>query len=159
MLPASETPRVTQALALAQDPEYRHLQHVPSWNPDAPPHPGIWDRLEEADQIEIGCSSCGVEHCRRMTAAVDPDDDSSARAPVTYFVSTLPWRWSRESSCGHRRSLRLAYVEERPDEKQATTVRFLLRAVGWVDGQAMSCKTVLSDNGSVYRSNSWREVR
>jgi len=29
---------------------------------------------------------------------------------------------------------RLAYVQVLPDEKQATTVSFLLRAVAWFDG-------------------------
>ncbi|WP_411870437.1 hypothetical protein, partial [Vulcanococcus limneticus] len=49
----------------------------------------IGDRLEEPDQIEIACSSCGFEHGRRMTAAIEPDDYSQARAPVTYFESAL----------------------------------------------------------------------
>ena len=58
---------------------------------------------------------------------------------------------------------RLAYVEVLPDEKQATTVGFLLRAVAWFDGQGnrfaeacgYSCKRVLSDNASAYRSRPW----
>ena len=53
---------------------------------------------------------------------------------------------------------RLAYVEVLPDEKQATTVGFLLRAVAWFDGQGISCRRVLSDNGSAYRSRPWREA-
>ena len=52
----------------------------------------------------------------------------------------------------------LAYVEVLPDEKQATTVGFLLRAVAWFDSQGFSCKRVLSDNGSAYRSRPWREA-
>ena len=40
---------------------------------------------------------------------------------------------------------RLAYVEVLPDEKLATTVGFLLRAVAWFDGQGISCKRVLSE--------------
>jgi len=43
---------------------------------------------------------------------------------------------------------RLAYVEVLPDEKHATTVGFLLRAVAWFGGQGISGKRVLSDNGS-----------
>ncbi len=42
-----------------------------------------------------------------------------------------------------------------PDEKQATTVDFLLRAVAWFDSQGISGKRVLSDNGSAYRSRPW----
>jgi len=53
---------------------------------------------------------------------------------------------------------RLAYVEVLPDEKQATTVGFLLRAVAWFVGQGISCKRVGSDNGSAYRSKTWREA-
>ena len=53
---------------------------------------------------------------------------------------------------------RLAYVEVLPDEKQATTVGFLLRAVAWFDGQGISGRRVLSDNGSAYRSKPWREA-
>ena len=43
---------------------------------------------------------------------------------------------------------RLAYVEVLPDEKQAATVGFLLRAVAWFDGQGIRGRRVLSDNGS-----------
>ena len=53
---------------------------------------------------------------------------------------------------------RLAYVEVLPDQKQATTVGFLMWAVAWFDGQGISCKRVLSDNGSAYRSRPWREA-
>jgi hypothetical protein len=48
---------------------------------------------------------------------------------------------------------RLAYVEVLPDEKQATTLGFVLRAVAWFDGNGISCKRVLSDNGTAYRSS------
>jgi len=53
---------------------------------------------------------------------------------------------------------RLAYIEVLPDVKQATTVGFLLRAVAWFDGQGISSKRVLSDNGSAYCSKPWREA-
>ena len=53
---------------------------------------------------------------------------------------------------------RLAYVEVLPDEKQASTVGFLLRAVAWFDGQGIICRRVLSDSGSSYRSRPWREA-
>ena len=35
---------------------------------------------------------------------------------------------------------------------------FLLRAVAWFDGLGISCRRVLSDNGSAYRSRPWREA-
>jgi transposase InsO family protein len=53
---------------------------------------------------------------------------------------------------------RLVFIEILPDEKQATTVGFLLRAVAWFDTQGIPCKRVLSDNGSAYRSKPWREA-
>ena len=53
---------------------------------------------------------------------------------------------------------RLAYVEVLPDEKQATTMGFLLRAVAWFEGQGISGRRVISDNGSAYRSKPWREA-
>jgi len=53
---------------------------------------------------------------------------------------------------------RLADAEVLPDEKQATTVGFLLRAVAWFDTQGITCKRVLSDNGSAFRSKPWREA-
>jgi hypothetical protein len=47
---------------------------------------------------------------------------------------------------------RLACVEVLPDEKQATTMGFLLRAMAWFNSQGITCRRVLSDNGSAYRS-------
>jgi len=52
----------------------------------------------------------------------------------------------------------LTYVDVLPDEKQPTTVGFLLRAVAWFDDQGIRCMRVLSDKGSGYRSKPWREV-
>jgi transposase InsO family protein len=53
---------------------------------------------------------------------------------------------------------RLAYVEVLPDEQKATTVGFLARAVGWFSEQGITCRRVLSDNGSAYRSGAWRKA-
>ena len=53
---------------------------------------------------------------------------------------------------------RLAYVEVLPNEQQSTTVGFLVRAVGWFSEQGMTCRRILSDNGSAYRSGAWREA-
>lgn len=53
---------------------------------------------------------------------------------------------------------RLAYVEVLPNEQQATTVGFLVRAVSWFYSQGISCRRVLSDNGSAYRSKQWRKA-
>ena len=47
---------------------------------------------------------------------------------------------------------RLAYVEVLPDEKGATAVGFLRRAVDWFKGMGIRVERVLSDNGACYRS-------
>ena len=47
---------------------------------------------------------------------------------------------------------RLAYVEVLPDERGATAVGFLRRAVAWLAGMGVTVERVLSDNGSCYRS-------
>ena len=46
-----------------------------------------------------------------------------------------------------------AYVAVLPDEKQASTVGFLQRAVTWLDAQGIKCRRIFSDNGRAYRSN------
>jgi len=51
---------------------------------------------------------------------------------------------------------RLAYAEVLPDEKQATTIGCLIRAVGWFGSQGITYRRVLSDNDSAYRSKPWR---
>lgn len=54
---------------------------------------------------------------------------------------------------------RLAYVEVLADEKKATTIGFLARAIGWFSEQGITCRRVLSDNGSAYRSGHyWRKA-
>jgi transposase InsO family protein len=45
-----------------------------------------------------------------------------------------------------------------PDEKQATTVSFLIRAVDWFGRQGIEYRRVLSENGSAYRSKPWRKA-
>lgn len=52
----------------------------------------------------------------------------------------------------------LAYEEVLPDEQKATTVGFLVRTVGWFGAQWITCRCVLSDNGSSYCSGEWRKA-
>ncbi|WP_228009138.1 hypothetical protein [Cyanobium sp. LEGE 06113] len=56
------TLQIAEALALTQDPEHGHQQQIPSWDADTPPHPSILDRLEKADQIEIGGGRNALGH-------------------------------------------------------------------------------------------------
>jgi transposase InsO family protein len=53
---------------------------------------------------------------------------------------------------------RQAYVKVLPDEQQNTTIGFLVRAVGWFSEQGLTCRRILSDNGSAYRSGAWRKA-
>jgi hypothetical protein len=53
---------------------------------------------------------------------------------------------------------RLVYAAVLPDEKQATTVVLLIRAVAWFGRQGIECLGVLSKNGSAYYSKPWRQA-
>lgn len=53
---------------------------------------------------------------------------------------------------------RVAYVEICEDEKGATAVGVLQRAVAWFADHGVTVERVLSDNGSAYKSNVWRET-
>lgn len=53
---------------------------------------------------------------------------------------------------------RIAYAEICTDEKAATAIAVLQRAVAWFAGHGVNIERVLSDNGSCYRSFAWREA-
>jgi transposase InsO family protein len=53
---------------------------------------------------------------------------------------------------------RLAYAEILPDERAATTARFLLRALRWFRDQGIAVRRILTDNGSAYRSRLLRRT-
>ncbi|WP_082087415.1 IS481 family transposase, partial [Microbacterium sp. SA39] len=53
---------------------------------------------------------------------------------------------------------RVAYVEICQDEKGATAVGVLQRAVAWFADRGVTVERVLSDNGSAYRSFAWRDA-
>ena len=53
---------------------------------------------------------------------------------------------------------RLAYAEIRTDEKAATAIGVLQRAVAWFSDHGVTIERVLSDNGSAYRSYAWRDA-
>lgn len=53
---------------------------------------------------------------------------------------------------------RVAYVEICQDEKGATAVGVLQRAVTWFADRGVTVERVLSDNGSAYRSFAWRDA-
>jgi transposase InsO family protein len=53
---------------------------------------------------------------------------------------------------------RVAYAEICADEKAATAIGVLQRAVAWFAEHGVTVERVLSDNGSCYRSFAWREA-
>ncbi|KQO97817.1 transposase [Leifsonia sp. Leaf264] len=53
---------------------------------------------------------------------------------------------------------RVAYVEICDDEKAATAIGVLVRAVAWFAQQGVTVERVLTDNGSCYRSYAWRDT-
>ncbi len=53
---------------------------------------------------------------------------------------------------------RIAYAEIWADEKAATAIGVLERAVAWFADHGVTVERVLSDNGSAYRSYAWRDA-
>ena len=53
---------------------------------------------------------------------------------------------------------RVAYAEICTDEKAATAIGVLQRAVAWFADHGVTVERVLSDNGSCYRSHAWRDA-
>jgi transposase InsO family protein len=53
---------------------------------------------------------------------------------------------------------RAAYAEICTDEKAATAIGVLQRAVAWFADHGVTVERVLSDNGSAYRSYAWRDA-
>jgi transposase InsO family protein len=52
----------------------------------------------------------------------------------------------------------VAYIEICADEKAATAIGVLQRAVAWFADHGVTVERVLSDNGSAYRSYAWRDA-
>ena len=53
---------------------------------------------------------------------------------------------------------RVAYVEARDDETKETATDVLRNAVAWFADRGVTVHRVLSDNGSCYKSNLWRDT-
>ncbi|WP_101524580.1 IS481 family transposase [Nocardioides houyundeii] len=53
---------------------------------------------------------------------------------------------------------RVAYAEIHADEKAATAIGVLERAVAWFADHGVTVERVLSDNGAAYRSYAWRDA-
>jgi transposase InsO family protein len=53
---------------------------------------------------------------------------------------------------------RLAYSEILPDEKTASALGFLDRALSWLKRHGVSVERIMTDNGSAYRSHAFRQA-
>lgn len=53
---------------------------------------------------------------------------------------------------------RLAYTEVLADEKKETTCAFIARAIDWFERRGMTIARLMSDNGSAYRSQAFRQL-
>ena len=53
---------------------------------------------------------------------------------------------------------RLAYSEILPDERKASAIAFLDRALGWFGRHGVAVQRVMTDNGSAYRSHAFRHA-
>jgi transposase InsO family protein len=77
----------------------------------------------------------------------------------------LPRSKHSNPNCGHAfvhsvldDHSRVVYSEVHDDERKETATAVLRRAVFWFAARGVVVKKVISDNGSCYRSNVWREV-
>ncbi len=88
-MPASKTFQIPQALALAQDPEPRHEEHVPGRDAHAAPHAGIGDGLEESNQIDSVAAASLSGTGKRQSRRPQPMLAAAARTLATRFESAL----------------------------------------------------------------------
>ena len=73
--------QIAQALALAQDAEHRHQKQIPGRDANPSTHPSIRDRLEVADQIEIGCGRSAVGHKEEAIPPTSTHADNPGKKP------------------------------------------------------------------------------
>jgi transposase len=67
-------------------------------------------------------------------------------------------QWAQPGNLIHVDTTRLTYVEVLPDEQKATTVGFLVRSVSRLNSQGITCRRVLCDTISAYRTRQWRHA-
>ncbi|EME22658.1 integrase catalytic subunit [Rhodococcus triatomae BKS 15-14] len=67
-------------------------------------------------------------------------------------------RYRTDGTAGMDDHSRVAYAEICTDEKAATAIGVLRRAVAWFADRGVTVERVLSDNGSAYKSHAWRDA-
>jgi transposase InsO family protein len=78
-------------------------------------------------------------------------------------TGTRGGNWAPRTGTGYVHTViddhsRTAYAEICADEKAATAIGVLRRAVAWFKGHGVTVERVLSDNGSCYRSFAWKDA-
>jgi hypothetical protein len=68
--------QIPQALATAHNPQHRHQEQAPGRDTNPTPHTDIRDRLQKADQVEIGWGRSGFRH---REGAVPPTSPHAGR--------------------------------------------------------------------------------
>jgi transposase InsO family protein len=117
------------------------------------PHPGALLHVDVKKLGNIpdggGWRYVGRAQGRRHRAATPHKPRNRYRHPQmgTAFVHTVLDDHSR-----------IAYAEIHDDERAETATATLRRAVGWFAQRGVTVARVLSDNGSAYRSQLWRET-
>jgi transposase InsO family protein len=53
---------------------------------------------------------------------------------------------------------RLAYTEILPDERKASAIAFLARAIAWFARHGVTVERIMTDNGNAYRSHDFRDA-
>jgi len=85
---------------------------------------------------------------KRSHAAAAADHDQSA---ITRFEKVKAWPRNPDQFVN-------AYAEVLGDEKGATCVAFLERAVAWFADRGVEIERILTDNGNGYRSRAWKRL-
>jgi transposase InsO family protein len=117
------------------------------------PHPGALLHVDVTKFGNIpdggGWRYVGRRQGERHRAATPSRPRSRHRNPLlgTAFVHTVLDDHSR-----------VAYAEIHDDETAATAIGVLRRAVAWFAARGVTTERVLSDNGSAYRSQVWRDA-
>jgi hypothetical protein len=96
---------------------------------------------------------------------INVDTKPLARCERVGYRITGVRRKVRSPGAGYEKShvavddaTRLSYFEKLPDEQKVAIVCFLVRAVSSFNSQRMTCRRLLTDNGSSYRSMQWRQA-
>jgi transposase InsO family protein len=123
----------------------------------APPEPpNRYERKRPGELIHVDVKKLGRIGVRGAGHRVTGDRRGQVKVTVD-GASRRVTGWEFVHFCVDD-ATRLAYVEVLDDEKAATAVGFLRRAVAWLASMGVTVERVLSDNGSCYRSRLHAEV-